>query len=346
MGRIPDLTKKEDRLEKYLHSEAKGYLFDQLSEDYLRRSGMEFLKGVSVPLTPTDLVASQNGEGISVTSLADNMAVTIGANPRFPYVGSYMKFFAKCFSEDLIKVFTQTAGKLLTEEQYRRSVIYFRAAMLLDPEDKMAVFGYACACRQWYLSLEGDDEQELVAILKSEAKEYFEWTTELYPDFAGAWYYLGFAWLNEGQYTRAQLIWKRFIALSENEKDSEEYKEIEERLEELKEPVNIERGVNELYAGRFEAGLKILEPYTQTKYNSWWPLHFYLAGAYLELGCTDEAIEGYRKVLELSPSNADAMRMLAKVYAQTGDADMAEKYERKAGIVSEGSGKDDQNTGN
>jgi tetratricopeptide (TPR) repeat protein len=225
-------------------------------------------------------------------------------------------------------------------------VIYFRAAMLLDPEDKMAVFGYACACRQWYLSLEGDDEQELVAILKSEAKEYFEWTTELYPDFAGAWYYLGFAWLNEGQYTRAQLIWKRFIALSESEKDSAEYKEIEERLEELKEPVNIERGVNELYAGRFEAGLKILEPYTQTKYNSWWPLHFYLAGAYLELGYTDEAIEGYRKVLELSPSNADAMRMLAKVYAQTGDADMAEKYERKAGIVSEGSGKDDQNTGN
>lgn len=323
----------EDKLKNYLENEIKGYLFDQLSDGYLARNGMEFLKGVSVPLTPKDLLAAKDGSGLNVASIADNMINVLGADPSFKHRGPYLKFLAKCFSEKLVEVVTGKGGQLLTEEKYRKSAIYFRAALVLDKQDQKAVFGYACVCRQWYLSLEGEDEyQELVAALKNESKYYFEECVKLFPGFADAYYFLGYAYLNEARYSRADIIWKNYVKLADDPQ-SEEVKEITERLESLKDPVVIENGINELSYGRIERGLQILEPFTRTQYKDWWPLHYYLAEGYRALGCEQEAIEGYRKVLELSPSNIESNQALADIYASGGNAEMAEKYLRKVEII-------------
>lgn len=324
----------EDKLKTYLEKEIKGYLFDQLSEGYLERNGMGFLKGVPVPLTAKDLVEVKEGSGLNVASIADNMVNVLGADMRFKHTGAYLKFLARCFSEKLIEVVTGKAGQFLTEEQYRKSCIYFRAALILDKEDQKAVFGYASVCRQWYLSLEGDEEYiDLIAILKEESKYYYEECIRLYPGFAEAYYFLGYAYLNEGQYNRANVIWKNYVQLAADP-ESEEVKEIGERLEALKDPVVIETGINELTCGRIERGLQILEPFTRTQYRDWWPLHYYLAEGYRALGYDEEAIEGYRKVIELSPSNLESNQALADMYAAAGNAEMAEKYLRKVEIIS------------
>ena len=323
----PDLIEKEDKLKPYLESEIKGMLFDELAEDFLEKNGLEFMKGVSVPLRAEDLT-----KGADVTQLADNMAMVMGADVHFKYTSQYIKFMAKCFNEKLVSVMSGTGGTNLINEQYRKACIYYRAALLLDSKDRDAIFGYACCCREWYLSLEGDDEQELVAILKAEATEYFEWCMVLYEDFAPSYYFLGYAYLNAGQYTKASLVWQDFIERADRSKDAEIVKEIEERVESLKEPVKIEAGINHIISGRYEEGLKVLEPYVGGEYDSWWPLHFYLASAYRELGALNEAVEGFRRVLALSPSHEESAQALADLYAELGDAEMSEKYLNKLRI--------------
>ncbi|NCB41177.1 MAG: hypothetical protein EOM59_00950 [Clostridia bacterium] len=327
----PNLKTREDRLASYLEEAGKRFLFYEFSEDYLKEHKLEYLINVPLPLKQADLTAFYAEGSIPITKLADNIAVMTGINPRLSHVGAYIKYLATFFDEKLIDVLTSSGGRLLYEEEYQEAAIYFRAALMLDPADRKAIFGYACACREWYLSLEGENEKEKVQALKDESMEYFEWTVELFPTFPAGYYFLGYAYVNLALYTKASLIWERFLELSDSQ---EEKKEIQERVEQLVEPVKIERGINLLTSGKIKEGLEILEPYTNSAYDKWWPLHYYLASAYEELSHIDEAIEGFLKVMELNPSHLQSAEQLALLYEKKGDWEKSEKYSRKAEIIS------------
>lgn len=326
----PDLRTREDRLAPYLDEAGKRFLFYEFSEDYLRNQKLDYLIGVPLPLRQTDLTTFYGEGSIPITQLADNIAVMSGINPRLSHVSAYIKYLATFFNEKLIDVLTSSGGRNLYDEEYAEAIIYFRAALLLDPGDRKAIFGYACACREWYLSLEGEGETEKVRTLKDECMAYFEWAVELFPDFPASYYFLGYAYINLALYTKASFIWNRFLSLSDSE---DEKKEIQERVDQLVEPVKIERGINQLTTGKIKEGLEILEPYTDSEYNNWWPLHYYLASAYEELGHIHEAIEGFLKVMELNSSHIESAQQLALLYGKSGDAEKSEKYRRKAEII-------------
>ncbi len=235
-------------------------------------------------------------------------------------------------------MFASKAGEALKIGDYRKGLAYLRTGMLFRQDSQTAMFAYASGCRYWYLQLEGSEEdQELIKILKSEAHEYFEHCTDAYPEFAKAWYFLGYDYVNQGQYQRAQIAWRHYLEaarkMPQTPEDPENIKEIQDRIAELDDPIKIEKAVALLNAGQTIDALRILEPYSQTGYSKWWPLHMYLAQAYRELGYNTEAIEGYQKVLQLSPSNVDAMDALAELYAAAGEAEKAEKYRNKASLL-------------
>ncbi len=328
----PDFAKRPDKLNKYLESEAKAFIFAALSPDFLDRNGLEFLDEIEIPLKPEDILEMQKG-GLDVNRLADNMSVILGVNTQFPHADAYIRFLKKYYTEQLCQVLCGKGRDALLAHSWRKACVYFRAALMLFSDSQDAMFGYASVCREWYLSLEGEDGQdELISILKSESTAYFEYLVLEHPDFAVPYYYLGFAYLNSALYAKTQAVWKRFMDLSDDSDLAEQRKEIAERLEELGDPVKIEGGINHILAGRYEEGLKILEPYINTDYDNWWPLHYYLAGAYRELGFEAEAIEGYKRVLQLSPSNIEAAENLADLYASAGDDEMAMKYINKADL--------------
>jgi tetratricopeptide (TPR) repeat protein len=330
---IPEFAEREDKFKSYLHSEIKNFLYDELAEEFCVSNGMDFLVGVPLPFTATDLVNSQS-KGLQLTSLADNMVMCIGADTHFKYAEYYERFLKKFFDEALMSVLVGKAIEELKKEHFRRSMIYSRAALMLDSQFPDSLFTYACACREWYLSLEGDDYQELVALLKSDANEYFEYTVEADPTYAAAWYYMGYAYLNQAQYTKAGIAWNKFLALaSGREKDREAVEEIRERVAALKDPIRIEEGINQLLMGRVREALAILEPYVDTDFAEWWPLHYYLGCAYRELGHLPEAIEGFRRVIALAPSHYESNLALSELYKEAGDMDMAEKYARKAELL-------------
>lgn len=330
---VPDFGARPDKLNKYLEGEAGVFLFAALSPDFLGRNGLDFLDETEIPLKPEDVLEIQKG-GLDVNRLADNMSVILGLNTKFPHADAYIRFLKKYYTGQLCLVLCSKGRDAMLTHSWRRSCIYFRAALMLFPKEQDPMLGYASVCREWYLSLEGEeDKEELITALKAESTEYFEYLVLEHPEFPIAYYYLGFSYLNSALYAKSCAVWRKFMELSGDGEFSEQRKEISERLEELVKPVEIESGINHVLAGRYEEGLKILEAYVSTDYDRWWPLHYYLALAYRELGFDDEAIEGYRRVLQLSPSNIEASESLADLYASRGDDVMAAKYADKAELL-------------
>ena len=320
---LPVFRSRKDRLKPYMEKQLADMLFVEMPVDALTdEADLSFMKGVPIPIRKEDL-AALSGSGLSAVKIADNIAVVIGSDTQFKYADQYIKFLNRLFGRDLIKVLSGKAGEAYKVGNYRLGTAYLRAGMCFRDDDRDAMFAYAGGCRYWYLALEGsEDDTELIKILKSEAAEYFEHITDAFPEYAPGWYYLGYVYLNEGQYLKSQLAWKKYLACVDRD-DPEQNAPVEE----------IEQRVADLKAGKLEEGLAVLEPYVGTEYSKWWPLHFYLASAYRELGHQKEAAEGYLNVLRLSPSNVDAMDALAAVYEALGESEKAEKYRKKAELI-------------
>ena len=212
---VPIFNSRPDKLNKYLESEAKSFIFAALSPAFLDKNGLEFLDEIEIPLKPEDILEMQKG-GLDVNRLADNMSVILGVNTKFPHADAYIRFLKKYYTEQLCHVLCSKGRDALLTHGWRRACIYFRAALMLFPSDKDAMFGYASTCREWYLSLEGEDDQdELISVLKAESTAYFEYLVLEHPDFAIPYYYLGFAYLNSALYSKTAAVWKRFMTLTE-----------------------------------------------------------------------------------------------------------------------------------
>lgn len=340
--------KKEDRIGFYLTPQLDEFLFDELSESYLQRAGVaDILSGVPIPLRKTAL------DHLTTLDIARNMAFVLGCDPQFQYAENYRQYilrtFGKKFAEGLIGDGVEGAAR----EDYIYACIQFRAAMQIDPEKGEAYYCYGRACKDAY---EAGDEEEYIGRYKAEALEAFEVATLKKPDFADAYYFLGYAYLNLGLYVKAKLTFEQFLQLTAEPAEGgaedaagreaagapdgkaaqelrELRQEVEERVASLAEPVEIEKGYNLVLSGRYVEGVDQLTPYKTGKYANWWPLWYYLGMAYSKMGLDNDAIEHFLQVLKLSPSNSETMEELVKLYESRGDAEKAEKYRRKIGVV-------------
>lgn len=313
---------KKDRIYQFLEPHLKEMIFDELSYGYLEKAGlMDLLADVPVPLRKDEL------QKITTLSIARSMAFVIGCDPSFKYkdnyVGYILRMFDKRFAEALIADGVDGAAK----NDFDYACIQFRAAMLIDPDNANAYYCYGRACKDAY---ELGEDEDFVGRFKAESLESFEIATMKDPGHAEAHYFLGYGYLNMGLYMKAKLTWEEFMKLSDND---EMKKEIEERLQQLVEPVEIEKAYNMVLAGKFEEGIAGLEPYRNGQYGQWWPLWYYLGSAYTCLEKNDEAIGAFLKVLQLSPSNIEAMEALAGLYERKGDTEKQQKYEKKLEIV-------------
>lgn len=320
---------EKDRISQYLTPHLSEMIFDELSDGYLERAGIkDIMTGVPVPIRKTEL------ESISTLSIARNMAFVIGCDPTFQYKENYIAYilraFDKRFAEGLIADGVEGAAR----NDFEYACIQFRAAMQIDPDNANAYYCYGRACKDAY---EAGGEEEFVGRFKAESLEAFEIATLKNPQLAEAFYFLGYGYVNLGLYIKAKLTWEDFMKLSA---DEELKKEIAQRLEQLEQPVEIEKGYNLVLAGKYEEGIEALSVYTEGQYADWWPLWYYLGAAYAALERDDEAVASFLQVLRFSPSNAEAMEELVKLYEKLGDEEKAAKYRTKLEIVSENAKKD------
>ncbi|MCI8347808.1 MAG: hypothetical protein HFE74_00020 [Firmicutes bacterium] len=319
-----DMINREDKIGVYLRPHADNFIFDELSDKYLEKNDLkEILSGVPIPIRKTEL------ESISTLTIARNMGFIIGCDPGFKYRENYIAYIIKIFDIRFAQGLIADGVEAAQRNDFEYACIQFRGAMILDPSSVDAVYCYGRACKDAY---ENGEEEDFIARFKAESIEAFEEVTLCRPDFAEAYYFLGYGYINLGLYVKAKLTWDDFIKLSE---DEEKKKEIKERLSRLKEPVEIEEGYNLILSGHFNEGISVLEKYTESRFSDWWPLWYYIGMAYQGLGMAEEAIASFLKVLPLSPSNIDTMKELVKMYQEIGDDEKAEKYRKKIDIVAE-----------
>jgi len=320
----------QDRIGEYLIPKTDDYLFDELSDNYLEKAGIaDILTGVPIPINKAEM------SGLSTLVIAKNMAFIIGCDINFKYRDNYVAYITRTFSKDFAKPLISEGVTAATNKEYETACVMFRAAILIDTDSKEAYYCYGRACKDAYENGEGE---EYVGRFKAESLEAFEKTTLKGPDFDMGYYFLGFAYLNMGLYIKAKLTWDSFMELS---KDDELKKEVGGFLVKLVEPCKIEEGYNAVLSGRFESGIDILEVYeTDSRFNTWWPLWYYLGTAYMRLDDIDNAESHFLQVLKYSPSNTDTMQELVEIYKQKGDTEKVEKYEKKIEIVGENAARD------
>jgi tetratricopeptide (TPR) repeat protein len=323
-----ELAHRPDRLKQYLMKYMEDFAFDEFSGAYLKKSGLTaIMNGVPVPLRKEDMEAFRSEKGLGLNVIGENMARVVGIDPNFQHMEAYVAFIARFLHKRATGLLTKQAQKSAERESYDEACILFRAALVTKWDDLAAMYGYAKVCRALYNQC---DDADTIGRLKAESFDYLELLTEIYPRFATGWYYLGYMYLNMGLYTKAKLTWEGFLARSS---EGKERREIQQRLEQIQTPIEIENGYNAVMAGRWQEGISILEPYTHSAYRDWWPLWYYLGEAFLHTERRDEAVAAFKSLLKLNGTHVETMEALVKLYAQDGNAEMVKKYTDKIALI-------------
>ena len=316
----------ENRLNKYFAHLAEDYVFLELMPEYMKRMRIDFMRGVPMPVLRRFTENLSGEQGVDFNAFTMGMVNMIGIDPDFKYASRYVKLLTY-MNPQVGRVILQVGMQLANAGQLELAAVHFRAALVIDPEDRDALYNYMLSCRDLYLK---SDDSEYIAAFKEEVLEALTRLKELDPSIAMVHYYLGFSYINMGRYSLAQQSWSDFMRLAE---EGPEKKEIRERLEELTDPVRIERGYLDVIGGRWEQGMAVLEEYIGTEYMDWWPLPYYLGVGYSRLGRYDEALEMLKKAARGNPSSPEIVAELVLVNNALGDELNAEKYRRKLDIL-------------
>ena len=318
-------------------------MFAELSPDYLSRTGaLEMLSGVPVPV---GIEGSDARGETDLKNIVLNMGRVIGGDPYFVFAEKYVEFIKHATGDNAAPMLVSEGAHAADMGDFEDACMLLRGALRIEPQSREALYLYARVCKEIYEAeaQDGLGDETKTGMFKAESSETFELLTMIHPDFAMGYYFLGYAYLNMGLYLKAKLTWQDFLKHSAgSEMETHEMddqllaslrEEISERVEELEEPVEIELGCNKIMGGDFVGGRDTLARFKEGRYSEWWPLWYYLGIAESSLANPDAAIEAFKRVLKLSPSNIDAMEELVHLYEATGDAVNAEKYRKKIGII-------------
>ncbi|MFQ8846469.1 MAG: tetratricopeptide repeat protein [Clostridia bacterium] len=323
-----DIQLREDRIGKYFKKYLNKFVFVEFSEDFMKKSKAgDLMRGVPIPLRKKEIKEFAGGEGIDMLVLAENMAWVMGCDPHFKYTKDYVAILKKLYNYKLYEGMMKEGRDAAERGDMDNACIHFRASLCMQYNYLHSMYSYARACRAMYLH---SRNEEYVGRFKAESLDWFELLVETHPRFAQGYYYLGYAYLNLGLYAKADITWREFIRFSHNNKDK---KEIRKRLDQITEPRQIEAGCNEITAGKYEDGISLLEPFLSSRFNDWWPLHYYLGVAYEMTGRRSEAVSAFRKVLQLNGSHLETMKELMSIYEDEGDRENTRKYREKIKLI-------------
>lgn len=323
-----DIQLREDRIGRYFRKYLNKFVFVEFSPEFMAKSKAgSLMKGVPIPLRKKEVKDFAGGEGIDFLVIAENMAWVMGCDPHFKYTKNYVEILKKLYNYKLYEGMLKEGRDAAENGEMDNACIHFRAALCMRYDYLHAMYSYARSCRVMY---EHSKNEEYVGRFKAEAMDWFELLTETHPRFSMGYYYLGYSYLNMGLYGKAKLAWQGFLKFTKNSRDR---KEIEKRLTQIAHPVAIEDGCLKVDCGRTEEGVEILEPYLQSQYNNWWPLHYYLGRGYADLGNVKDAVTEFKKALQINGSHIETMRELLIIYEAQDDKTNIKKYSEKIKMI-------------
>ena len=123
--------KRSDKISEYLVARLSDYVFDEFSDAYLEKAGLQnVLKGVPIPFRKDQLAEPTT----SAVKIASNMAFVIGCDRDFKYKENYLAFIFRTFSKDFAIPLVNEGIEVGDQGDHELACVYFRAAMEIDPD--------------------------------------------------------------------------------------------------------------------------------------------------------------------------------------------------------------------
>ena len=304
------------RIDKYLLSKTEELAFITVKEDAeFKLEGYTLPKdGLNVPIKNEVLVKgikeNTAQEGLNSMSIADAMIYIIGIDPQFRYNDEYKKFLKaleKNVKFDAKSYMGYMSRKYFEIGEVTDALIYVKALITLYPDDIQGLYNYAIVCQELATQYQKDYDAKAMNDMLLEAGEKLEQVTNLDPNFALAYYHLGYHYYNQNQYIKAKVIWEEALKLG---LDEEFTAEVQDNLGKMYSKVEYEEGYTLVFQGKFEEGLEKLLP-LEEKYGDWWNLLFMIGLAYKNMGEMDKAKEYYEKILRMKLQQVDTLVELA-----------------------------------
>ncbi|WP_053956195.1 tetratricopeptide repeat protein [Inediibacterium massiliense] len=315
------------RIEEYIKDRLEKVMFIELRKDaHLSENKFEILKEIPIPIPMNELVKPiQEGTtdyNFSLASMARGMIMIIGLDHQFKYIKEY-KEFLYAFDEKILEYMAYEGLKFAEEEKFYNALIYFKAIVTLKDADLNGLYNYARICED--IAKKQEDES-IKKEFNKEGVEALEIITEKYPDFSLSYYHLGFHYVQDKTFKKAEITWEKFLEL---EGDEEKRKEILINLKEIKDQIQYEEGYTLILENKASLGLEKLTPLVE-RYGDWWNLLFFMGLGYRQIGEVHKSIEYFKKILTLKPTQVDTLNELGLCYAMIRDFTKSEKYFKKA----------------
>ncbi len=309
-------------IQKYMKDRLNSIVFIELKKDAsIADKRFNLLKGISIPIHIKELTnpikKGKTIEDISLATMAKGMISIIGLDSKFKYVPQY-KEILHIFDEKIELYIGYKGIKLAEKKKFYDALVYFKALIELDENNINGLYNYARCCQD-IARLESDEEK--IKDFTQEAMHLFEKIIEIYPDFAPAYYYLGFYYVNQRLFKKAQLTWE---ACLESGIDENRKQEVIIQLQKIEDDVQYEEGYLLILNEQSNLGIERLKPLLK-KHPDKWNLLFFIGLGYRKLGQIKKAIRYFKKVLEIRPTQADTFNELGLCYSMINEFQKAEK---------------------
>ncbi len=300
-----------NQIENYFKRKTDNITFIELKDrNNIKIPGYPDKGLIPLPILTERLVSEIKGsnieEEIDLSHLIDGIIYLLGIDRNFIYAKDYIEILNK-YPKPIGDYIFYKGLKSLDEEDFDTAAIYFRALIIVRPDNMNGRFNYA-------LSLEGlaqtninKDKEEIGLRFLKEATKELETILDLDDKYALAYYKLGFHYKFLGYHLKAKLIWTKYLLL---DKDDLRLQEIRGELETIEVDAQLETGITYLYREDYVRALDIFLKILPSL-EKWWELNYKIGQAYKGLGNYPAAIEFLEKALSLNKEEGDLYNELA-----------------------------------
>jgi len=280
-----------------------------------------------VPFMTRDMVSKVSGSqsaDIALPSIMEAMVHIIGIDTKFPYKETYIEFLKSLDPNFEKRILTDALGLAHAEDKVN-AIVRLRAYLQINDQDIDALYNIARLCED--VAVENEKDENNYKLFMTVARKALEMTLDIDPQFALAGYHLGFHYVNDQTYGRAEAIWSK--AMQSDILSDDQKLEIINTLKNIDAKLEYEKGYKLIIEGFSDQGLEHLAPLLED-YPEWWNLMFFVGLAYRQKEMYEEALHYYLQSLQLNTGNLDTMNEIGICYMTMGRYDDAERYFKEA----------------
>lgn len=316
-------------IEAYIKKRTEDLSFIQLGPGAIEVKNYEIPEeGLYVPLLTKDLAekikTKTEDQVITAKGIVEGIIYLLGIDSNFLYKDEYIKLLY-AVNPNIEDYINYQAIKLSNEGQAIEGIIYLKALLLLNNENKNYLFNYALTVLK-HATEKLNIKSKVYRDFKREALVYFERVLDIDEEFSLAYYHLGYLYYDKKQFNKAKLYWEKYIEL-DNKGDYTN--EIKQMLESVRDKALYERGYEAVLGGRPGQGLPLLLN-LEEKYTDWWNLLFFIGLAYRQIQDYKKAITYFNRVLELEKNQLDSLVEIGLCYGGLRDFNKSIQYFSKA----------------